>query len=299
MSKCNQKIISVSRSTDIPAFYSKWFATRLEEGFAEVVNPFNSKHIRTVSLLPNDVSAFVFWTRNARPFFANISRLVDGGYRFYFHWTLNNYPRIFEPRNPATERAIASFHELAHRISAEKIIWRYDPILFSTETSMQWHVENFQFLAENLSGATRRCIFSFVDLYKKTKRALEKLDDDGIFIYEAEEPEKRNLIKKLANISAQNRIQLAACCEDALLSIDQVEKARCIDAHYVQNIYPDLSVVPGRKATRPQCGCSDSVDIGAYDSCLFGCVYCYANRDFSGRSRKRFQSHNPKNHRLI
>ncbi|KAA3662593.1 MAG: DUF1848 domain-containing protein [Calditrichaeota bacterium] len=299
MSKCKQKIISVSRRTDVPAFYSTWFAKRLDEGFAEVVNPFNANQVNKISLHPQDVSAFVFWTRNARPFFSNIHRLVDSGYRFYFHWTLNNYPHSLEPKNPSAARVIAAFHELAHGITSEKIIWRYDPIILSSETPLQWHVENFHFLAEHLSGATQRCIFSFVDLYKKTKYALKKLSEQGIALFDASEDDQRKLVAKLAEISAQNGIQLAACCEDALLPVDQIKKARCIDGQYLQQIYPDLPDVPEPKATRSQCGCSASVDIGAYDSCLFGCVYCYANRDFAGRSRARFQAHNPEDPRLI
>jgi hypothetical protein len=34
------RIISVSRRTDIPAFYAPWFLNRLREGFAGYVNPF-------------------------------------------------------------------------------------------------------------------------------------------------------------------------------------------------------------------------------------------------------------------
>ncbi|KAA3612215.1 MAG: DUF1848 domain-containing protein [Calditrichaeota bacterium] len=299
MNNSRQKIISVSRRTDIPAFYTKWFSNRLTAGFAEVVNPFNARQVRTVSLHPDDVAALVFWTRNARPLFSKLSQLTGSGYRFYFHWTLNNYPAQLESNNPAVERAIAAFHQLAQMISADKIIWRYDPIVISSVTPLKWHIDNFHFLAGRLSGATNQCIFSFVDLYKKVERNMARMQKNGVEFYKPSAEDRQYLVENLAEIAEMNGIRLAACCEDAYLSIQNIDKARCIDSGLLQKIYPDIQLSGSLNPTRPQCGCFESIDIGAYDSCLFGCIYCYANTNFSKRSIIRYHSHDPQNPKLI
>lgn len=247
---------------------------------------------------PQDVAAFVFWTRNARPFFPNVQRLEEAGYRFYFHWTLNNFPPVLETGNPGTRQVIDSMHVLASKISARRIIWRYDPVLFSNQMPPRWHLENFQFLAENIRGASRKCIFSFVDYYKKMEKALASLRKKGITHFNLDYPEKMEFLSKISSIASANEIQLAACCEDECLSPGHVEKARCIDGQLLRNIYPDFDSTLKKQPTRQQCGCAASVDIGAYDSCLFGCLYCYANRNFN-RSRDRYRRHDPENPRLI
>ncbi len=263
-----------------------------------MVNPFNARQITTVSLLPQQVGAFVFWTRNARPFFPLLPRLQNEGYRFYFHWTLNRYPAEFEAKNPAAARVIDSMYELADIISPQRLIWRYDPVIVTSQTSLQWHAENFRFLAEKLRGASEKCIFSFVDMYKKVEGPLALLAQKGVSILTADFSKKTAFVRQIAGIAAQNKMQLQACCEDEYLSPGSVEKARCIDNSLLQQLYPEFQPAAQAKPTRNECGCVASVDIGAYDSCLFGCVYCYANRNFS-RSRRRFQSHDPDNPRLI
>ena len=57
-------IISASRSTDIPAFYSDWFIRRLEAGYVKWYNPFNGVPLY-VSLA--NAHLFVFWSKNPDP----------------------------------------------------------------------------------------------------------------------------------------------------------------------------------------------------------------------------------------
>ena len=298
MNKNKKKIISASRRTDIPAFYAKWFKNRLQAGFVEVVNPFNARQVKTVSLRMDDVAAFVFWTRNAKPFFPILPQLTANGYRFYFHWTLNNYPQEFEPENPGSQHVLDSMQQFTAKTTPSQLIWRYDPVILSNRTPPAWHLENFRSLAENLRHATRTCIFSFVDYYKKMEKPLAALAKQGIELFEPEMPVKNDFLQKISTIAAANGIKLMACCEDVSTAAENISAAHCIDSHLLREIYPDLQLEVKSRPTRAQCGCVESVDIGAYDSCLFGCVYCYANRNFDS-SRRRFQQHDPENPRLI
>jgi hypothetical protein len=253
-------LISASRRTDIPACYSRWFLGRLAEGFCEWVNPFNGQAYR-VSLLPEDVVGLVCWTRHPAPLVPSLDSLARRGYRFAFHVTINGYPRELESHNPPVERAVRSFRELAGRLAPDRAWWRYDPILLTEATPARWHLRNFSALARALEGATRRCYFSFTSFYRKTRRNLEA---SGLRWREPAAEEKLDLTARLRRIARRHGIDLYSCCDDRLLAAG-VEKAHCVEA-------PGLEPAP----TRPDCGCSRSVDIGAYDTCPLGCVYCYA-----------------------
>ncbi len=294
----NAKIISASRRTDIPAFYATWMMNRLRAGFAETVNPFNARQVMRVSLRPQDVIAIVFWTRHPQPLLRHLDELLDRGYRFYFQWTFNRFPRVLEQTGPAPEKVIDLMHQVAERLSPGHIQWRYDPIILSEAMSPQWHVENFAFLAERVKGATRRCYVSFLDFYKKTRKNLEPLNGP----FRVKEPtlqQQIDLMRKLQKIAQSNNIELYACCEDHLLEIPGVRKARCVDVEVIHELYPEVAVIRRKLATRTQCGCYESKDIGAYDSCLFRCIYCYANADFHKRSLPRYKKHQPVFSRLI
>ena len=285
-------IISASRRTDIPAFYSQWFLNRIRAGFVEVINPFNAKQISRISMKPEDVAAIVFWTRHAGPLMSELDGLRSAGYHFYFNYTLNNYPRELEERVPATEVAIKTMHTLAGLISPNRVHWRYDPVIISAMTPFEWHLKNFLYLAAKLENATRRCYFSFVDNYKKTKRNLHRHQPD----FKLQEPKlsaQRQFIREIAASARKHGITLFACCEDDLLQVDGVEKARCIDSEFLQEVFPEIKGSFPKKPTRNQCGCSVSRDIGAYDSCIFRCIYCYANTNFAVRSAKRHAAHDP------
>ncbi len=286
----NAQIISASRRTDIPAFYARWFLNRLRDGFVEVANPFNPRQLQRVSLLPPHVIAIVFWTRNPRPLMPHLDWLQDKGYRFYFQWTLNRYPKPLEISGPDWRRTIDAFHELSQRLTPDHLQWRYDPILFSTQTEPEWHLENFADLAQRLRGATRRCYISFTDFYRKTRRNLDQLNS-GLRYREPGVEEQRAFVQNIQKIAAANNIELYACCEDHLLTLPGVQKARCVDLQIIQQLYPEVQKQVPVQSTRPGCGCVQSKDIGAYDSCLFRCTYCYANANFETRSVPRFRRH--------
>lgn len=269
----SMNVISVSRRTDIPAFHARWFFRRLREGFAEYRNPFNGRACR-VSLKAEDVRAFVFWTRNPAPLMKDLFILEERGTPFYFLCTINNYSESLESSTPPLEQVVRTFHRLAERIGPERVRWRYDPIILSREMDARFHTRNFTKVAERLAGATEVCIFSFLDVYGKVKRNMAHVPE--LFRHqEAGEGAQRDLAEEMAGIGERFGIRLLACCEDHLVG-GRIGKARCVDPNLIDRIAPsDKALQP--RPTREECGCVASRDIGAYDTCPHGCVYCYAN----------------------
>lgn len=284
-----KKIISASRRTDIPAFYSKWFINRIKEGYCNWANPFSGK-IYKVSLLPEEVLAIVFWTRFPAPLLKHISSLKNLGYKFYFHFTINDYPKFLEPHAASLKKAIESFERLSESISPQFIFWRYDPILFSEKTPAEYHLEKFGFLARKLKGYTHRSYFSFATFYKKTKRSLKEVEKlEGISFKYPSSAAQKDFSLKLRKIAEENKMSLYSCCDDKLVG-SGIYKAHCVDLEVIKRLRPDLKFDLSLKATRKDCGCYEAVDIGAYDTCIHGCRYCYANIDRKN-ALKRFNLH--------
>ncbi|EGQ9189875.1 DUF1848 domain-containing protein, partial [Vibrio cholerae] len=156
-------IISASRRTDIPAFYTPWFMNRIRDQFLLTRNPFNANQIRRVSLAPEDVDLFVFWTRNPTMLMTHLDDLDYIGYKYYFQYTITGYPKQLEVNVPRPHRAIDTFCKLSDRIGAEKVIWRYDPILLSNVVDIHEHQRLFEKIARMLEGRTKKVIISFSD----------------------------------------------------------------------------------------------------------------------------------------
>lgn len=271
------RVVSASRRTDLPAFGADWLLERIQAGWCDVANPFNGR-ISRVSLLPADVWAFVFWTRHAGPLLRRLDALRD--YAYYFHYTINGYPRALESRNPPLDVAVATLRELSGAIGAERVLWRYDPIILSEAlTPPAYHLDRFAEIAARLAGATSRCYVSFVDSYGKTARGLAAVGRaTGATFREPSPAERQEIIGRLVEIGAQHDIALYACAEPDLLALG-VRRARCVDPEVIAALRGDGAGSRLRAApTRPACGCVESVDIGKYDTCAFGCAYCYATR---------------------
>lgn len=263
-------IISCSRRTDVPAFYSEWFFKRLQAGFVEVRNPRNPRQIRTVSLLPEDVDGFVFWSRNPAPMLDKLDLLAD--HPFYFQYTLTPYGRELEPNLPPRSERLDTFRRLSDYIGPHRVIWRYDPILFSQDIGLSYHEHSFTVLARQLAGFTGQCVISFIDLYRHIEKKLTPLAVRAL-----EEHEMRLLGKTLSHIAASFGMTLETCAEQIDLSACGIEHGRCIDDALMSAISGKPLRLPKDKHQRKACGCVASVDIGAYNTCAHGCLYCYAN----------------------
>lgn len=291
-------IISVSRRTDIPAFYPKWFMNRVREGWCRVPNPFNNKQVSRVCLLPGEVDAFVFWTRNPRPLMPHLDELDALGFRYYFLHTLIGYPARLDPKSPPVDAAIRNFHDLSARLGPELITWRYDPIVLSGSTGLEFHRKNFQRIARALRGHTKRCVISFVKVYRKVRSRLHIAAPGTPEEPDWEHPEIGELLHFISDAARENGMQAFLCAGERDISSFGILPGRCIDAALLSELFG----IPtdGRKdpAQRTECGCAVSRDIGMYDTCLFGCSYCYATSSFD-RARANFSRHNPESPSLI
>jgi hypothetical protein len=285
-------IVSVSRRTDIPAFYSEWFMNRVRIGHLTVFHPYTKKEI-AVSLAPEDVVAFVFWSKNYAPFLPYFDELIRRGYHFYCHFTITGLPKSIETTVIPTNIAIAQFKEIARILSPEHVQWRFDPIVITETTDLSFHKETFERIASALAGSTYRCYTSFMNPYDK---ALKNLKQASISVSNLPDEQKTLLAASLAEESEKYGITLYACSNDILVG-GKVQKASCIDAQILQKITPHpipTQIVP----TRPQCACIKSIDIGAYDTCPHGCLYCYANTNKSV-ALNRYKEHHSDSESLL
>ncbi len=276
MATTTPNIISVSRRSDVPAWHGKWFAQRLKDGFAEYRNPFSGA-LHRVSLLPEDVIGFVFWSKNFSGFHDILADVDKAGYLFYCHFTITGLDKNLEPGMPSLASRLACFRELSRIYGTERVLWRFDPIVISSACSADETFRRFSRLLNELAGHTHDCYVSFVQFYGKVKKRFARLEQEtGVRVFDPPLVEKRDLLARMAEEAARANVTISVCCQDELVG-GGVEKAHCVAIERFRLISGrDLPPVP-RRGTRKQCGCSQSRDIGAYDTCRHGCVYCYAS----------------------
>ncbi|MFZ2161896.1 MAG: DUF1848 domain-containing protein [Sideroxyarcus sp.] len=269
-------IISASRRTDIPAFYSEWFMNRIEAGFLLVRNPFNTHQVKRVSLLPNDVEAIVFWTRNAEKLLPHLELLDIKGYRYYFQYTITGYPRTIEKSVPQPLRAIETFSKVSEIVGSGRIVWRYDPILVSSIVDLAEHKRVFEKIASMLVGKTKRVVVSFADFYKKTERNLISIENFTYSDIATNKDAALELADFMARVATNFGMQIQSCAEKIDLSSSGIEHGKCVDDGLLQSEFGLALNLEKDNGQREECGCIKSVDIGQYNTCLHGCAYCYA-----------------------
>ena len=272
-------IISVSRRTDIPAFYSSWFMERIREGNVLVKNPFNSSQAKTVSLRPEEVDALVFWTRNAEPLMKHLKELDDRGYNYIFLYTITGYGTPLEKKSPPLEKALESFKKLSHEIGPEKIFWRFDPIIYASGKGEEWIASCFNNIACALRNETQRVIVSFLDFYPKVVKRLKTVEKEcGFKIIDL--THQNTMVGKiattLAELATTNSMEIFSCAEKKELASFGIQPGSCIDGKALNRLFGTKITIEKDKSQRPQCRCTTSQDIGEYRTCRHGCVYCYA-----------------------
>lgn len=265
-------IISVSRRTDIPAFYSEWFFNRIEEGFVYVINPMNRKQISKIILNNNTVDCFVFWTKDAEPMMNKLKILDDRGFKYYFQFTITAYQKDIEAGTRRKNDIINSFRKLSDVIGKEKVIWRYDSILLNDTYTKAYHYQWFEVFCKKLKGYTNRCVISFLDFYAKTKRntkthQLKELTHEDIY----------EMAERLSKIANKYNITIETCAEEIDLTKYGIKKGKCIDDDLISKILGKNVSVKKDDTQRDVCGCVKSIDIGQYNTCRHYCAYCYAN----------------------
>lgn len=264
-------IISASRRTDIPAFYSEWFVNRLKAGYVYTKNPMNPMQISKVSLATEVVDCIVFWTKNAAPMMDKLDTIDSMGYPYYFQWTMTPYDKGVERNLPAKETIMDSFKALSDKIGNHRMIWRYDPIMVSRQFPVTYHVQAFANMCRSLKGYTNKCILSYIDFYTKISKRIKSMVD-----HEADQKTMLKIAETFSEIAKRNNIALETCCEQIELSQFGIGHSSCINKQTIETIINcsiNAKKAPGQ---RELCGCIESVDIGTYNCCSHGCVYCYA-----------------------
>jgi len=294
-------IISASRRTDIPSFYAEWFIKRIRAGYCTVPNPYNLQQVGHISLNPEDVDVVVFWTRNPKPLLQHVEELDQRGFRYYFLYTLLGYPRQIDTKGPDRDTALKTFRQLAKKIGPERVVWRYDPIVFSRLTGAQFHEQNYSEIAQALRGSTFRSVISVMDFYNKFRKRLDQLNqqDIGIFDHNGHSsPRYDALMESIIQAAQENGMEIFSCSEERDMTPYGILPGKCIDDDYIEKTF---GIEVGHKkdpGQRMACGCIVSKDIGIYDTCLFGCQYCYATGNFE-RSKENYDNHNPESPSLM
>ena len=283
-------ILSVSRRTDIPAFYAEWFMNRLKEGFVYVRNPFNYKQISNIPLSPANIDCIVFWTKDPQNIMRYLKQIGEMGYNYYFQFTITPYGKDIESNLRDKREIIQTFRELSESEGKEKTILRYDPILVqdSGKYSINFHIEAFERLLDSLSPFTDKIVISFIDLYRKTAKNMK-----NIKIKELPDKDIRFIAGRFSDIAKRYNLRIETCAEKIDLQRFGINHAKCIDGNLIEKIAGyTISGKNKRDGGRLFCGCMKCIDIGQYGGCIHGCAYCYANAD-KNKAFKNYGDHNP------
>jgi len=276
-------IFSASRRTDIPRYYSDWLLHRLQAGTVLLQNPMNKTQINRLTFSPETVDCIVFWTKDAGPMLERLDELERLGYRSYLQFTLTPYGKELEKNLRDKKDITHTLLAVSKRLGAHRIHWRYDPIILNDTLIARWHEEQFTQLCQLLSPYVDGVTISFVDIYAKLRTDL---------VRPIHPDEMLRLGAALGRIARQFGLSMFSCCEQVDMTSCDIQKGCCIDKTALEKVCGYPLFLKRDKNQRPGCGCYESVDIGAYNTCLSGCVYCYANHGPESILRNT-QSHNP------
>ncbi|MBQ1887076.1 MAG: DUF1848 domain-containing protein [Firmicutes bacterium] len=263
-------IINTGQRTDIPAFYSEWFAERLREGFVCVRNPYDPSQVSRYRLDPSVVDVIGFCTKDPVPMFAHMDLLKDYGQ--IWHMTITPYGRDIEPRVPDKHRMLEAFQRLSDMVGIDSVCWRYDPILITEKYSAEYHLRAFEKMARALAGYTRSVVISFIDLYPKVRRNFPE-------IAEVPKETRLSLGREIIGIASSCGMTVKPCAEGDELAAFRADCSGCMQVRDYERAIGKRLIVPKKKTAREACACYLSCDIGAYDTCRHLCRYCYANND--------------------
>lgn len=269
-------IVSASRATDIPAFYSDWLFNQLGQGYVRWRNPYNGKN--TYVSFAN-TKFIVFWSKNPSPLLPFLPILKEKGIGCYIQYTLNDYfVERLEPNVPSVAERIDTFKQLVDELGVGAVVWRFDPLILTDRISADDLLSKIEHIANQLREYTEKLVFSFADIstYRKVSR---NLSEAGVNYREWTESEMIDFSRRLSGLNLG--LELASCAEKVDLSQFGIVHNRCIDPDLIcrlkSELYPYIQNLRKDKGQRTLCGCITSKDIGTYNTCPHGCVYCYAN----------------------
>jgi hypothetical protein len=283
-------IINTGMRTDIPAYYSEWFYNRIKEGYVLTRNPYYPEQVTRYRLTPDVVDCLSFCTKNPKPMFSRLDEISK--FRQFWFVTITPYGKEIEPNVPDKDEVIESFKILSDKIGVNAVGWRYDPIFITEKYNMDFHISSFEKMARTLSGYVDNSVISFIDLYAKTKRNFPEA--------KAVTKEQREIIgKEFVRIGSKYGIKIRSCCEGKDLERFGVDVGGCMTKDVMEKAMGiNIDVHKKKKSQREECNCLLGNDIGMYNTCGHGCVYCYANYNME-TVRHNMRNHNPKSPFLI
>ena len=284
-------IIQTGMRTDIPAFYSEWFINRIKAGFVLVRNPYNPIQVTRYSLSPDVVDLISFCTKNPSPMLDKMDHLAPYGQ--YWFVTITPYGKDIEPNVPDKQKVMEDFKRLSDRVGVDSIGWRYDPILVDSQHSVQWHIGKFEEMAKNLSGYTKTCVISFIDIYKKVEKNFPQARA-------VSHQDKMTIGKAFIEIAGNYGMTIRPCAEGTSLAPYGADCSGCMTVKTEETALHSNLTVPkkGKNQRNGECACLLGTDIGAYDTCGHLCRYCYANTD-PDLVKENMRKHDPKSPFLL
>ena len=282
-------ILNTGLRTDIPGFFSEWFYNRIDDGFVYVRNPYAKNQIYSYRLDPELIDCIIFCTKNPKPMFENLEKIDK--FNQYWHITITPYEKEIEPNIPPMNDVLESFKYLSKKLGKENVTLRYDPIFINEKYTLEKHIESFEYIANSLSDYTTEAIISFIDLYEKTKRNFPKAR-------EVTKDERLKLGKEFAQIGKKNNITIKTCVEGTELDKFGIDSSGCMTKEVIERAINKNLNIPKQKARNGECYCLLNNDIGEYNTCAHGCLYCYANSN-KKLVKRNLKLHDPKSPILI
>lgn len=307
-------IVSASRATDIPAFFSTWFSVRLRNGYMRWTNPFNANQVQHVSFSRTRV--IVFWTKNPKPLLRHLPQIDETGINYYFQFTVNDYEAEgLEPNVTPLSDRVEIFKRLSDKLGPKRVIWRFDPLILSDSLTIDELLRRIERIASLIQGHTKKFVISFADInmYKKVRNNLARQPQD---YREFTSEQMLAFAKRLAALNRDWGFDIATCAEGVDLEQYGIKHNRCIDDDLMIDLFPgdselmsflgyepDLFADSSRpylkdKGQRKQCGCIVSKDIGMYNTCHHLCAYCYANASAKA-VENNLRKHSPQSDAII
>ena len=282
-------ILNTGLRTDIPGFFSEWFYNRIDEGFVYVRNPYAKNQIYSYRLDPELIDCIIFCTKNPKPMFENLEKIDK--FNQYWHITITPYEKEIEPNVPPMNDVLESFKYLSKKLGKENVTLRYDPIFINEKYTLEKHIESFEYMINSLSGYTTEAIISFIDLYEKTKRNFPQAR-------EVTKDERLKIGKEFARIGNENNIRIKTCVEGTELDKFGIDSSGCMTKEVIERAINKNLNIPKQKARNGECYCLLNNDIGEYNTCNHGCLYCYANSN-KRLVKRNLKLHDPKSPILI
>ena len=263
-------IINTGQRTDIPAFYSDWFANRLKEGFVCVRNPYNPSQVSRYRLDPAVVDVIGFCTKNPSPMFKYMDLLRDYGQ--YWFVSITPYGRDIEPNVPNKHKLIEDFKHLSEMVGINSVGWRYDPVFISERYTEEYHLHAYKQIASALDGYTETSVISFIDLYPKVRRNFPEAQ-------KVDKEQRLRLGKAFVEIASAHGMTVKPCAEGNELAVFGADCSGCMKISDYEKAIGKKLDAPKKKGARAECVCYLACDIGAYNTCKHLCRYCYANTE--------------------